>query len=103
MEGETQERGAPKPETEAPPFLRVEFDGEHKIFVKECAACGNVFRTSVPKKFFENPNDDSTKLRANGSDAVDGHKGIRASVVQQHIFETVCTDDSRHSPEAKAV
>ena len=55
MEGETQERGAPKPETEAPSFLRVEFDGEHKIFVKECTECGQEFSTSVPKHFFDKP------------------------------------------------
>ena len=103
MEGETPEFVQPKQEVEKSPFLRVEFDGEHKLFVKVCTECGNEFRTGVPRKFFKNPNDESTTLRKNGSGTIDGFESIRADAVKSHIFDTTCADAARHEQKSKSV
>lgn len=79
------------------PFLRVEFDGEHKLFVKECTACGQEFRTGVPRKFFRNPDDASTQLAVNGGGTIDGYDSIRAADVERHILETTCPDTKRNA------
>lgn len=84
-------------------FLRVEFDGEHKIFVKECTECGHTFSTNVPKKFFKNSDDESTKLRVNGGGAIVGYDSIRGDAVEKHIFDSTCADAARHEQKSKSV
>lgn len=103
MEGELHEPLGPHPDAEPQPIARVEFDGEHKLFVKVCTECGNEFRTGVPRKFFKNPNDESTTLRVNGSGAIDGFESIRADVVEKHILDTTCADTARHEQQSKSV
>lgn len=101
MEGESPHFAEPKPESETPPFQRVDFDGEHKIFVKECSHCGNTFSTAVPRKFFRNPDDESTKLRVNGHGSIEGYESIRADAVATHIFDRECGDAARHGQEER--
>ena len=97
MEGNNQFESVDAVEQETQPFLRVEFDGEHKIFVKECAECGKEFSTSVPRKFFRNPNNESIKLHTTGAGAIDGYENIKASEVTKNILNMICPDDSRHN------
>lgn len=106
MEGEASNRVEQTSETEKPVFLRVEFDGEHKIFVKECTECGSTFSTSVPKKFFDNPQDASTDLKKRGN-YIEGYESgenkISASAVKDHIENTSCGDTARHEKKSANV
>jgi hypothetical protein len=99
MEGESPELAAANKEAKKPPFLRVEFDGEHKIFVKECTECGSTFSTSVPKSFFENSQDASTDLKQRGN-YIEGHESgvsaITTAAVEGHIKNRNCGDTARH-------
>lgn len=88
MEGESPEpEQQPNPEREASPFLRVEHDGPHKIFVKSCTTCGHEFSTSIPCTFFLNPDDDSTTLKSQA----------KAMGVKKIIFNPVCPDAKRNT------
>ncbi len=76
-----------RPEQSKHAFLRVELDEEHKRFTKQCetADCTVEFTTSVPRKFFENPDDVSTELDVNGEGMIAG-TSILAADVTHHIF-----------------
>lgn len=100
MEGNSPESEAlSNSEREASPFLRVELDEEHKIFVKECCECHSQFSTSVPRKFFHNPDDESTRLRTNGDGRIYGHSEILGDDVEANIFYKLCADTARHAQE----
>ncbi len=68
-------------------FVRVEVDEEHKRFTKQCDAdgCTAEFTTSVPKHYFENPDDPSTALKINGQGRIAG-TDILAADITEHIF-----------------
>ncbi len=88
MEGEPREldsQSQPEPEPRA--YQRVELSGEHKIFVKQCTACGSEFRTSIPRSFFKRPNDESDLLTADGL----------AMGVDKIIAQSVCPDVKRNA------
>ncbi len=91
------ERESLAPHEVASPFLKVEVDGEHKYFTKQCTACGQEFRTAVPRKFFRNPDDESTQLAANGSGTIDGYDSIRSADVERNIFASTCADTQRNA------
>ena len=93
MEGEIHESKEPNQDVETPQFLRVEFDGEHKIFVKECSECGNTFSTGVPKRFFKNPDDDSVAL----------HPDAKDSGIEKIISNLVCPDTKRNAAAKEKV
>lgn len=95
MEREAQ----PSPEVQSQ-FTRVELDAEYKYFTKHCTACGQEFRTAIPRTFFRNPDDESTQLAATGSGTISGYDTIRAADVQQRMFETTCADTARNEAAA---
>lgn len=79
------------------PFVRVEVTGEYKVFTKMCTECGQEFSTSTPRKFFRNPDDESTTLNINGGGNISGHESIRGEDVARHIENTVCPDTKRNA------
>lgn len=79
-------------------LTRVELEGDFKCLYKQCT-CGSEFRTTLPRGFFKNPNDESLELARSSNGTIIGNPDIRADAVQARIDNIQCNDQDRH-PES---
>jgi hypothetical protein len=77
---------------------RIELVAEYKYLHKQCA-CGNEFRTAIPRKLFKNPDDESLEINVTASGSVSGYPDIDASDVQARIEQKNCGDKEQHPEE----